>query len=177
MKSHKKLITLILLVFLAIPVFSQMSFITTGTSDILQKKYKTFIILNEKTGLVMAKTPVKYDVSAEMPLCYFTINNPTNLVFPGTSRYMVIHDLGASQEGDAYDWELENNPDEKDVFFARSRFITLDSGKWWNVLVNDDEVILQNMATGAFLLIDQAGDYSTVDNRKEASLWKLIYVY
>jgi hypothetical protein len=177
MKSSIKLIAFLFLILIGTPVFSQMSTVVTGKEDIIKNKHKTFIILNEKTGLVMAKTPVKYDAGAEMPLCYFTIDNPANIVFPGSSRHMVIHDLGASQVGDSYDWVLEVNPDEKDVFFSRSKFITMDNGKWWNVLVNDDRIILQNLATDTYLVIDESGDYSTVPNRKEASLWKLIYVY
>jgi hypothetical protein len=177
MKPFKQFIILLSLALFSIPLFSQMSSVVTRPEDILKKKFKTFIILNEKTGFVMAKDPVKYEVGGEMPLCYFTIDNPTNIAFPGSSRFMVIHDLVAAQQGDAYDWVLENNPEEKDVFFSRTRFINIDTGKWWNVLVNDEEVIFQNMATGAFLTIDPSGDYKTVANRKEASLWKLIYIY
>lgn len=177
MKPTKKLFLFIGIILASFQIQAQMSSVTTGKGNELKQNYKTFIIVNESTGWVMAQNPVKYDVSEEMPLCYFTIDNPSNIVMPGSSRLMVIHDLGASQTGDAYDWVLEDNPDEKDIFFARSKFISLATGKWWNVLVEGEEIILQNVATHNFLTIDNTGDYASTDNRKAASRWKLIYVY
>ncbi len=156
---------------------AQLSSVVTTKDQVLRNNIKTFIVLDEKSGFVMAQTPIKYDINAEMPVCYFTMDNPINLVIPEIGRYLVIHELKKDEGGDQYDWVLENNRDENDVFFSRTKFITWENGKWWNVLVDDDKVVFQNMANHGYLKIDSQGDFSMVEDRKAASRWKLIYIY
>lgn len=177
MKKGKVLIALLFLLMISLVAEAQLSSVVTSRDQVIQKKIKTFIVLNEETGFVMAQSPVKYNVEVEMPLCYFTIDNPANLVLPDLGRYLVIHELKKNEGGDQYDWVLENNAAEKDVFFSRTKFITVENATWWNVLVDNDKVLFQSMVNHGFLRIDEHGDFSMVDNRNAASRWKLIYVY
>lgn len=177
MNKAKVLIVLLFSLMVSLVAEAQLSSVVTSRDQVIQKKIKTFIVLNEESGFVMAQSPVKYKVDDEMPLCYFTIDNPANLVLPNIGRYLVVHELKKDAGGDQYDWVLENNCDEKDVFFSRTKFISVENSTWWNVLVDNDKVLFQSMVNHGFLKIDEQGDFSMVDDRNAASRWKLIYVY
>jgi hypothetical protein len=168
----------IIIVAIAIIVFSAFTdglhSVVTSKTDELAKKYRTFILVDKATNFVMAKDPVQYDPQLEMPLCYFTIEAPIPGQLP--VRIFTIHNL-VENNADEYDWVLEHNPDEKDMFFARSRFVLQGLSKQWFITVRSDDVVIQNLRTREYLHIDKTGDFSPVADVNEASSWKLIHVF
>lgn len=154
-----------------------MSSVLTSKPDQISKRHKTFILLNEETGFVLAQKPEIYQPGEPMPLCFFSSDLSINDVLPGGQRQVIIHDLTASSNGDQYDWILQHDLDEKDIYFSRGNYILNTATTKWNVLVQGESVFFQNIQTKAFLAIDDQGDYYPAGNRQQASFWKLIYVY
>ncbi|MBI9035256.1 MAG: hypothetical protein JEZ03_12365 [Bacteroidales bacterium] len=178
MKTTAKFILIIALLTTTAQVFSQMSTILTSKPDQISNKHKTFILLNEETGYVMAQKPEKYQVGEAMPLCYFSTEGSINdYLSNGGQRQIIIHDLTASSTGDKYDWILQYDSEENDIFFSRSNYIMNSITSKWNVLVEGESVFFQNIQSKAFMAINNEGDYYPATSRQQASLWKLIYVY
>jgi hypothetical protein len=151
------------------------SIVTKKEDALVNQKYTKFVVVDDKTQYVLAKTPVKYDVTKEMPLNYFTVDL-TDLI-PGKQRSFTIHNLVSNSGGDDYDWVLEDNADENTIFFSRSNFITMKTSMQWLITVRGERILLKNSRSGAFLKIDAKGSYLSVKTESEASNWKLIHIF
>lgn len=164
---------------LSIVGVAQMSSITTSTKNALQNKFKTFIILDEATGYVLAKTTTTYDAGKEMPLNYFTLVLPNGITkyIPGNPRIFIIHSLQTSGSSGEQDWVLENNDEESDIFFARNKYIKTALSKHWMIMIDGERVVFKNMRANKFLSIDEDGKYFAVSNFAEATRWKLIHSF
>lgn len=153
---------------------AQLSKVHTSKDDVLTKKYEEFVIVDEATNYVMAKSPVKYSAGNQMPSCYFTLDLPSGVtsLTPGTPRWFVIHTLEVSDE----DWVLENNKAENDMFFGRGRFVVNAINKQWLIQVVNDKVVFKSRYNNKYLKIDENGDYKPVADMSQASKWKLYHV-
>ncbi|NOR87116.1 MAG: hypothetical protein GQ527_05855 [Bacteroidales bacterium] len=175
-KTISIVIATILLSFVGI---AQISSITTSVQSALQNKFKTFIILDEATGYVLAKTPTFFDAGKEMPLNYFTMVLPSGIskYIPGNPRVFIIHSLQTSGSSGEQDWVLESNDEEKDIFFARNKYIKTALSKHWMIMIDGERVVFKNMRTNEFLSIDKDGKYFAVSSFAEAIRWKLIHSF
>lgn len=93
------------------------SIVTKKDDAIVNKKYTKFIVVDEATHYVLAKTPAIYDASKEMPVNYFTLDFSD--IVSSQQRLFTIHNLTDSNGGDEYDWVLEDNADENAIFFTQ----------------------------------------------------------
>ena len=156
---------------------AQMPSIHTEKSDVLAKKYKTFVLVDKATNYVLAKTPVKYDAGTDMPTCFFTVDIPEGLteIAKGSHRFFVIHSLQETDE----DWVLENSDSEKDIFFGRGRFVVNAATKQWFLTIDNDRVVIESRhgVPALYLAVDDSGDLKPVKEKSKASRWKLYYVY
>ncbi len=153
----------------------QMRSIASDVSNPLDKKYETFMVIDESNGYVLSQQPTAFDAGASMPLVYFTLPLVNPSVVPGGNpRLFEIHAFDPQNE---YDWVLQDNEQEKDIFFGRSRFIGDGLTVKWHIHVDGRLVFLQNAATGNFLQMDQNGDCSPVSDRNEATRLKLVHVF
>ena len=158
---------------------AQMSSIITSSQSALQKKFKTFIILDETTGFVLAKTPTTFDAGKEMPLNYFTLVLPNGVTkyIPGNPRSFIIHSIQTSGSSGEQDWVLESNDEEKDIFFARNKYIKTASSKHWMIQIDGERIVIINKRTNEFLSINTSGEYYPVSSFAEATRWKLIHSF
>jgi len=170
---------IIVLCLINISAIGQMSSIQTSTQGAIQGKFKTFIILDESTNFVMAKTPMPYEAGHNMPLSYFSVLLPDGVsgYIPGTPRSTIIHTLQAGTGLAEKDWVLEDNLEEEGVFFARNKYITNIFSKQWLIKVDGEKVVFQNLRTNGYLTIDKSGNYHMTNNFSDATRWKLIYTY
>ena len=176
----KKILNLTLaLCLISFAASAQMSSIQTSIKNAMQGKFKTFIIMDESTGLVLGQKPKAYDPGNEMPLSYFTLLLPDEAInyIPGTPRSFIIHSLETVSGIEGQDWVLENNSDEESVFFARSKYINNEFSKQWLIMVDGQKVVFKNVRNGDFLVVDGNGDYLAVKDFAEATRWKLIYTF
>ncbi|MFA9388815.1 MAG: hypothetical protein ACERKD_03360 [Prolixibacteraceae bacterium] len=150
---------------------AQVRSVTTNPTELAQKKFKMFVAIDQKTGYTLGHPCVKYNEEENMPVIFFTQDISTNLI-----RLFVINGIQDSNTPDDFDWVLNYNSDEKDMFFARSRFILHAPLKQWNVLPDGKNVIIQNILSGKYLTVDQQGDLAPADEMVKASRWKLIRV-
>jgi len=173
------IITIIAFCLINLNAIAQMSSIQTSTQNAIQGKFKTFIILDENTGFVLAKKPSQYQPDNKMPLSYFTVLLPDGVTgyVPGVPRSFIIHTLQTVTGLSEQDWVLENNLEEESVFFARSKYVNNKSSKQWLIKIDGEKIVFQNLRTNCFLFIDKNGKYYMVDNFINATRWKLIYTY
>jgi hypothetical protein len=151
------------------------SIVTKKEDALVNQKYTKFVVIDDETQFVLAKTPVKYDLSKELPMNYFTVDLTGNI--PGKQRIFTIHNLVNNAGGDEYDWVLEDNADENTIFFSRSNFITMKASMQWLITVRGERILLKNSRTGAYLKVDANGSYLAVKSETEASKWKLIHIF
>ena len=151
------------------------SIVTKKDDAILNKKYTKFIVVDEATHYVLAKTPAIYDASKEMPVNYFTLDFSD--IVSSQQRLFTIHNLTDSNGGDEYDWVLEDNADENAIFFSRSNFVIQKPSMHWRMVVRGERVLLQNQRTGSYVKMNPDGSYAAVENEAEASHWKLIHIF
>lgn len=156
---------------LSISASAQLATISTYPSSLLKKNYKTFVIMDEQTGMTLSKTPVLYNSASPMPLNYFTN------ILPNGNRTFIIHSLETSSTAGAQDWVLEYNAEENEIFFARNKYIKTAASKHWTALVTGEKVVFKNQRTHSFLYIDENGKYTDVETLDQATQWKLIYAY
>ncbi|MDY0103049.1 MAG: hypothetical protein RBS07_08910 [Lentimicrobium sp.] len=173
----KKIVALLIPVLLAATSIDDglYSIVTTKDDALINHKYTKFVVVDDETQYVLAKTTVKYDLSKEMPINYFTVDL-TNLI-PGKQRAFIIHNLLNDTNGDDYDWVLEENADDNATFFSRSNFISMKTSMQWLITVRGERVLLKNCRTGAFLKVDTNGSYLSVNSETEASRWKFIHIF
>ncbi len=173
----KKIIIYVLpLIFVsAITIESLFSIVTKKEDAVLNKNIQRFIMVDEATGLALAKEPLKYDPAKEMPINYFTVDipDPTG----SSERNFTIHNMTKTEGPDEYDWVLEDNADEKTIFFARSKFISIANSMHWRFIIRGERVLLRNVRTGNLLKINADGKFSSAKTEAEASKIKLIHVY
>lgn len=171
----------LIIIFLIISLSStaQLSSISTSGYGCIHDEYKTFIILDETTGYVMAKTPIAYNTESEMPLNYFTLVLPSGVqrYIPGNTRIFLIHNLFTNSSSGAQDWVLENNVEEESVFYARNKYITNIFSKQWLIMIDGEKIVFKNIRTKKFLSIDEKGNYFTNDKFADATRWKLIHSF
>jgi len=146
--------------------FSQMRNISSDVINPLDKKIKAFMAVDTEFGLVLGRKPIPLSADGSGPQLYF-VQDMLNL----NQRLMTIYSLETA--GD-YEWILEDNAAENDMFFARSRFVSDKNRTKWKLLVDGSTVIFQNATTNAFLSIAEDGDIFPVNERSNASRWKLI---
>lgn len=175
MKKIYFLLILSVVLVAAVSSDSLYSIVTSREDALVNKKYTAFIMVDDLTNMALGKTPVKFDISKEMPLNYFTITMPENVSI--TQRLFTIHNIVTENNPDEYDWVLEDNPDENKVFYSRRNFITKAISMQWIMIVRGERVVIKNIRTGSFLKIESNGDLTAVDGEYNASLWKLIHVY
>lgn len=170
---------IIILLIISLSSTAQLSSISTSGYGCINNEFKTFIILDETTGYVMAKTPIAYNTENEMPLNYFTLVLPSGVqrYVPGNTRIFLIHNLVNSSSSGAQDWVLENNLEEDDVFYARNKYITNTFSKQWLIMVDGEKIVFKNIRTKTFLSIDENGNYFTSNNFANATRWKLIHSF
>lgn len=170
---------LTVLCIVSLSTTAQMSSINTSQKDALLKDFKTFIILDESTGMVLAKNPENYNMDKPMPLNFFTMVLPEGVTkyIPGNPRTFIIHSLQTSGSLGEQDWVLESNLEENSTFFARNKYINNKLSKQWMVLIDGQRVVFKNIRTNEFLSIDKNGNYHSVPNFAEATRWKLIHSF
>lgn len=151
------------------------SIVTKKDDAIVNKKYTKFIVVDEATQYVLAKTPAKYDASKEMPVNYFTLD--LSDMIPTQQRLFTIHNIVENNGGDEYDWVLEDNADEHEIFFSRSNFVMQKPSMHWKMVVRGERVLLKNQRTDSFVKVNPDGSYTAVGNETEASNWKLIHIF
>lgn len=144
---------------------------TTKEDALINNKYISFIVVDDETNYVLSKNPVKYDAALEMPLHFFTVENAAMLT--QSERQFVIHNL----LDDEYDWVLEDNPEEGEIFYSRSKFVMNGKTMSWKFIVRGERILMKNVASGNFLKITEDGKFQRVSDESQASKWKLIHVY
>lgn len=163
----KKLLLLVLFaLMLSLGAYSQMRNISSDVINPLDKKIKAFMAVDTEFGLVLGRQPVQLSADGSGPQLYF-VQDMLNL----NQRVMTIYSLETAAD---YEWILEDNAAENDMFFARSRFVSDKNRTKWKLLVDGSTVIFQNATTNAFLSIAEDGDIFPVNERSNASRWKLI---
>jgi len=168
----KILIVLVLIALISAKMAEGLLNIATTKEDaLINNKYISFIVVDDATNYVLSKTPMKYDAAAEMPLHFFTVENAAMLT--QSERQFVIHNL----LDDEYDWVLEDNPEEGEIFYSRSKFVMNGKTMSWKLVVRGERVLMKNVASGNFLKISEEGKLQRVSNETQASKWKLIHVY
>ncbi|MBN2746717.1 MAG: hypothetical protein JXR34_08315 [Bacteroidales bacterium] len=170
-----KLAVIALILMSAVSADSLFSIVTKKEDALVNKKYTQFIVVDDATGLCLAKTPVKYDPAKEMPVNYFTVDLPEGVV--NAERLFVIHNLITENNPDNYDWVIEDNADEKKVFFSRSNFIVNKLSMQWRLIVRGERVLIKNVRTGNYLKINPDGSLHSTTSESEAGKWKLIHVF
>jgi len=176
----KKIIfPLAVMLFLNMAALAQLSSINTTARSAIKGYFKTFVVLDENSGFVLAKTPITYQAGAKMPLCYFTtvLPNGADSYVPGNPRVFIIHSTEVVSNSAQQDWVLENNTKENDIFFARNKYINNVLSKHWQIMVDGQMVVFKNIRTGEFLTIDNQGKYHATKNFSKATRWKLIYTF
>lgn len=163
----KKIFLLLLpLLFLGFGAYSQMRNISSEVINPLDKKITPFMAVDTEFGLVLGRQPEALSTDGNGPQIYF-VQDMLSL----NVRLMTVYSFEPESE---YEWILEDNAAENDLFFARSRFVSDRSRAKWKMLVDGGTVIFQNAATNAFLAIAEDGDVFPVNQRSKASRWKLI---
>ncbi|MBZ0243241.1 MAG: hypothetical protein K8F24_08520 [Bacteroidales bacterium] len=163
----KKIFLLLLpLLLFGSAAYSQMRNISSEVINPLDKKIKAFMVLDTEFGFVLGRQPVPVGTDGSGPQLYF-VQDKLSL----NQRLMSVYSF---EPGGDYEWLLEDNAAENDLFFARSRFVTDKNRTKWKILVEGSTVIFQNAASNAFLAIAEDGDIFPVEDRAEASRWKLI---
>jgi len=148
-----------------------MNIATTKEDALINNKYISFIVVDDATNFTLAKTPVKYDASVKMPLHFFTVENAAMLT--QSERQFVVHNL----LDDEYDWVLEDNPEEGEIFYSRSKFVINGKTMSWKFIVRGERILMKNVASGNYLKITEDGKFQRVSDESQASKWKLIHVY
>ncbi|MCK9452176.1 MAG: hypothetical protein M0Q90_10835 [Bacteroidales bacterium] len=156
------------LLFLGLGAYSQMRNISSEVINPLDKKIKPFMAIDTEFGLVLGRQPIQLSADGNGPQLYF-VQDKLSL----NTRLMAIYSFETEDE---YEWMLEDNAGENDMFFARERFVTDKSRVKWKILVDGSTVIFQNAATNAFLAIAEEGDIYPVEDKDKAARWKLIRV-
>lgn len=151
------------------------SIVTSKEDALVNKRFKTFIMVDDATNMALGKTPVKFDISKDMPLNYFTITLPEDAAI--TQRLFTIHNIITENNPDEYDWVLEDNMDENQMFYSRRKFIVKPATMQWIMVVRGERVVLKNMRTRNFLKINPNGELTATEDESGASKWKLIHVY
>lgn len=149
--------------------------VTSKENALVNKKYTTFIMVDDATNMALGKTPVKFDISKNMPLNYFTITLPENVSI--TQRVFTIHNVITENNPDEYDWVLQDNPDENQVFYSRRKFINQVKSMQWIMVIRGERVLIKNIRTRSFIKINPNGDLTAIKDEANASKWKLIHVY
>lgn len=169
------LIALPILLMSALAAESLFSIVTKKEDAVMNHKYTRFVMVDDATGFALAKDPVLYDASGMMPQNYFTVDVPD--LTGATERLFIVHNLTKSEGVDEYDWVLEDNADEKSIFYARSKFINLQASMQWRFIVRGERVLLRNLRTGNYLKVTQEGKFQGVTKELEASRIKLIHIF
>lgn len=166
----------IFMLLFAIQLQAQLRTISSDVSNPLDKKLKLFVAHDTQHNFVITRENVQFDNNASAAPClYFTTPSlTTNIVGNTVPRYFEIHCYEPTSE---YDWILEDNDQENDIFFSRSRFVGQGFSARWKLHVDGNLVFFQNVSSGRYLSIDASGDLSPVENRDQASLIKLIHVF
>jgi len=158
------------MVFLLISLTAgaQMRNISSEVLNPMDKKIKPFMAIDSHFGFVLGREVVPLGDGADHPMIYF-VQDKLSL----TNRIMNIYSFEPESE---YEWLLEDNAQEKDVFFARSRFVVDNARTKWMVMVDGSHVVFQNAATKTFIAVNEEGDIVPVKNFQDASRWKLVHV-
>ncbi len=175
MKRLFYLFALSIILVAAVSSDSLYSIVTSRENALINKRYTTFIMVDDATNMALGKTPVKYDISKKMPLNYFTITLAENASI--TQRVFTIHNIITENNPDEYDWVLEDNPDENQIFFSRRKFVSMAIAMQWILIVRGERVVIKNIRTRALLKVKDDGSLISVDNESDASKWKLIHVF
>lgn len=163
----KKIFLLLLpLLLFGLGAFSQMRNISSEVINPVDKKITAFMAIDTEFGLVLGRQPAPLSADGSGSQLYF-VQDKLSL----STRLMTVYSFEPESE---YEWLLEDNAAENDLFFARSRFVTDKNRTKWKILVEGSTIIFQNAATNAFLAIAEDGDIFPVEDRAEASRWKLI---
>lgn len=174
-----KFAILIILISVACSLQAQLTSVTTDKISEASGNLTSFVVVDTETNYVMAKEPVKYNASNEMPTCYFTTipGTESGLTYGSKYRLMLINaNLGVDGEH----WIINDNKAEGKVIFSRRRFITPKHQGIWVPKIEDDCVIFLNIKGvtntnwGGYLTIDANGVFKTVKDYTQASRWKLI---
>jgi len=175
MKKILFLLVLSIVLMAAVSSDSLYTIVTSKENALVNKKYTTFIMVDDATNMALGKTPVKFDISKDMPLNYFTITLPENAAI--TQRVFTIHNIITENNPDEYDWVLEDNPDENQVFYSRRKFVIQAKSMQWIMVVRGERVLIKNIRTGSFIKIEPNGNLTAIQDEASASKWKLIHVY
>lgn len=151
------------------------SIVTSKEDALITKKFTAFIMVDDATNMALGKTPVKFDISKDMPLNYFTITLPENATI--TQRIFTIHNIITENNPDEYDWVIEDNRDENQVFYSRRKFVVNPASMQWIIMVRGERIVLKNIRTSNFLKVNPNGELTATEDESGASKWKLIHVY
>ena len=147
------------------------SVITASEDNMVNKKFKKIILLDESTGLTLNRKPLVYNETECLSICYFTSHDLS--ILNNSTRAIAIHVL-PEDSSDDYDWVLEHNLEEKSIYFGRSNFIGNKDSMHWTFVIRNDKVLLKNYRSGLFVKLNNNGVFTAVETEKEATNWKLI---
>jgi len=158
----------VIFLLISLTASAQMRNISSDVLNPLDKKIKPFMAIDSHFGFVLGREVVPLGDGDKHPMIYF-VQDKLSL----TTRLMDIYSF--EQESD-YEWLLEHNAQENDMFFARSRFVVDNARTKWIVMVDGVYVVFQNAATKTFVAVNEKGDIIPVETYQDASRWKLVHV-
>ncbi|MDA3942651.1 MAG: hypothetical protein PF694_03805 [Bacteroidetes bacterium] len=147
---------------------AQIHNISSEVLNPLDKKIKPFMAIDSHFGFVLGREIVPLSDGANHPMIYF-VQDKLSL----TQRVMELYSYEPESD---YEWLLEDNAQENDVFFARSRFVVDNARTKWIVMVDGSHVVFQNAATKVYVAVNEEGDIVPVEHFQDASRWKLVHV-
>lgn len=156
------------LLIISLAASAQLRNISSDVLNPLDKKIRPFMAIDSHYGFVLGRDVVALGDGEKHPMVYF-VQDKLNM----TKRLMDIYSFEPESD---YDWLLEDNAQENDVFFARSRFVVDKARTKWLLMVDGTYVVFQNAATKAYITVNKDGDIFLVENFQDASRWKLVHV-
>ncbi len=123
--------------------------------------------IDSQFGFVLGRNVVSLE--AENPAIIYFVQDRLSV----SKRLMSIFSFEPDSD---YEWLLEYNAQENDMFFARSRFVVDLARTKWMVLIDGHLVVFQNDATKTYVAVNEKGDLVPVKNFNEASRWKLVHI-